>query len=211
MTGVSIHNRFLSMSKVSRPQLTLVATALLVAVATIGCTPSPDANQPAAPATPAQPAAVESGMMAPLTQEQVGARYSVAGTPVLINEGRALRITVSVANTGSVAISSKGDKPVNLAISLVDGTGAVVAQDFVRVALPDDGIAAGASAEVVAEVPVQDVLGKSLKIGLVQETVAWFSDFKVESLDYGPLTTCEDQGKQAVCKDGVALPHAEQP
>ncbi|MFS8441986.1 glycosyltransferase [Xanthomonas campestris pv. raphani] len=142
------------------------------------------------------------GMSTPLTQDQVGARYAIASEPGLVNNGELVRIAVSVTNSSKVAINSKGTLPVNLAISLVDSSGALSTKDFVRAVLPAEGIPAGASAEVIAEVPAQAVIGKSLRFGLVQEGVAWFSDFKIEPLDYGPFTSCAYQGKQTICGAG---------
>lgn len=171
-----------------------------------GCARSPeDKPQSAAPESQASPTADTAAMNVPLTPDQVGARYRISREAVLTNGGQAIRTIVAVTNTGKVAINSHGSKPINLAISLVDDSGKVVAQDFVRSALPADGIAAGHTADVTTEVPVQPVLGKRLRFGLVQESVAWYSDFKVEPLDYGPLSACESASAGPVCKDGQPL------
>lgn len=196
------------MNKISKRQFYLCAAALAAAIAISGCSKSPEA-EPVAEAAPAAEVAA-SPMAAPLTQGQVGAQYRIAAEPVLVNNGEVVRTVVSVTNTGAIGINSNGNLPVNLAISLVDLNGTAVAQDFVRAPLPASGIPAGGSADVVAEVPASEVAGKALRFGLVQETVAWFSDFKIAPLDYGPLTSCEDQGKPTLCgKDGKPLVHAE--
>ncbi|MCC4614629.1 glycosyltransferase [Xanthomonas campestris pv. asclepiadis] len=184
--------------------VSLGTVAILATVITLaGCSKSPEADQPATSAPQQTATASEApGMTTPLTQEQVGARYAIVSDPVVANNGELIRTVVSVTNAGKETLSSKGTLPVNLAISLVDSSGAVSAKDFVRAPLPADGIPAGASAEVIAEVPAQAVVGKSLRFGLVQEGVAWFSDFKIEPLDYGPFTSCADQGKQTICGAG---------
>jgi hypothetical protein len=189
------------------PLLRYAAVALTAAMAITGCSESPGPEQAAQPA----PAVTETapnvpGMTEALTQPQVGAEYSIVAAPVLAQDGTVVRTVIGVKNAGTVAINSNGKFPVNLAVSLVDDTGTMVSKDFVRVGLPAEGIAAGASAEVVADVLAKEVLGKTLRFGLVQEGVAWYTDFNVAPLDYGPLTTCEDHGKQTVCgKDGKPL------
>lgn len=185
------------------PLSSATVVALATAITFTGCSESPDAGQ-AASAAPQKAASASDapGMSMPLTQEQVGARYAIVSDPVIANSGEVIRAVVSVTNAGKFTISSKGKLPVNLAISLVDASGVVSAKDFVRAPLPPEGIPAGASAEVVAEVPAEAVVGKSLRFGLVQESVAWFSDFKIEPLDYGPFTKCADQGKQTFCGAG---------
>ncbi|APP79385.1 glycosyltransferase [Xanthomonas gardneri] len=204
MRGTFIQPRSLLMKYFVKTPVSLGTAAVLATVITFaGCSKSPEVDPPATAAPqPAAPAAEAAGMTAPLTQEQVGARYAIVSDPVIANNGELVRTVVSVTNTGKATISSKGTLPVNLAISLVDGSGAVSEKDFVRAPLPAEGIAAGASAEVVAEVPATAVIGKSLRFGLVQEGVAWFSDFKIDPLDYGPFTSCADQGKQTLCGAG---------
>ncbi|MFA4914602.1 MULTISPECIES: glycosyltransferase [Stenotrophomonas] len=213
MKGITIHHRVSPMNKISKSQFSLcAAAALATAIAVSGCSKAPEADQAAqtAPAA-AAPVAEAPDMTTPLTQEQAGAQYAITAEPVLVNNGETLRTVVSVTNTGKVAISSKGKLPVNLAISLVDPSGEMVARDFVRASLPAAGIAAGASADVITEVPAKDVVGKSLRFGLVQEAIVWFSDFNVATVDYGPLTACDDQGKPTICgKDGKPLQHVAQ-
>ncbi|CAD0306938.1 glycosyltransferase [Xanthomonas hortorum] len=184
--------------------VSLGTVAILATVITLAaCSKSPEVDQPATAAPQQAATASEApGMTTPLTQEQVGARYAIVSDPVIANNGELIRTVVSVTNAGKETVSSKGTLPVNLAISLLDSSGAVSAKDFVRAQLPADGIPAGTSAEVIAEVPAQAVVGKSLRFGLVQEGVAWFSDFKIEPLDYGPFTSCADQGKQTICGAG---------
>lgn len=213
MNAITIHHRVSPMNKISKSQLSLCAAAALVTtIAVSGCSKAPEAEQaPQAASAPAAAVVEAADMATPLTQEQVGAQYTIAAEPVLVNNGETLRTVVSVTNTGKVAISTKGKLPVNLAVSLVDGAGAIVNREFVRVALPAQGIPEGGTADVVAEAPTKDAVGKSLRFGLVQEGVAWFSDLNVATLDYGPLTTCEDQGKPTICgKDGKPLQHAAQ-
>ena len=194
------------------------ATAFAFALALTACNKSPEAPEgaedqaaPAAAETPATAAqtAQEPGMDVPLTQEQAGAKYSIKSEPVIAGNQDILRMIITVENTGSTAILSKGKMPVNLAISLVDDAGNYTARDFIRASLPAEGISAGSSAEVVTEVPLKDVIGKTLRFGLVQEGVAWYSDFNVTPIDYGPFTTCSEQGKSTVCgKDGKPLQKA---
>lgn len=197
------------MNKFSKSQLSLcAAAALATAIAVTGCSESPKAEQAGqpAPATTAAPVVEAPGLTAPLTQEQVGAQYSIASEPVLVQNGEVIRTVVSVTNTGTIAINSNGKLPVNLAVSLMGGPNEELSRDFVRAVLPANGIPVGGSVEVVTEVPAKDVVGKSLRFGLVQEGVVWFTDFNVAALDYGPLTNCEDQGKPTVCgKDGKPL------
>lgn len=200
------------MNNISKLKLSLSAASLAVTVAMSGCSKSPDAGPTAQVSSEvAAPSIAAPAMTAPLTQDQVGAQYHIAAGPVLAQNGEVLRTVVSVTNAGAVAINSNGKFPVNLAISLVDKNGAAVAQDFVRAPLPASGIPAGGSADVVTEVPADKVAGNTLRFGLVQESVAWYSDFKIAPLDYGPFTSCEDQGKQTLCgKDGKPLASAEQ-
>lgn len=213
MKCIPIHTRFLRMNKISKHQFTLCAAALAAAIALSACSKGPESEQAAQPAaTPAatSPVAEGAAMTAALTQDQAGAEYRITAEPVLVQNGEVIRTVVAVKNTGKTLISSHGSLPVNLAVSLVDGAGQMVNREFVRVSLPGEGIAAGATADVVADAKAADVVGKGLRFGLVQEGVAWFSDLNVATLDYGPLTTCQDQGKQTICgKDGKPLVNAE--
>jgi len=206
MKGISTNDRLFTMSHTSHaPLLRYAAVALTAAIAITGCSESPNADQAVQPA----PAAAESasnlpGMTEALTQPQVGAEYRISAEPVLAQDGLVVRTVVGVKNTGTVAINSNGKFPLHLAVSLVDEAGKMVALDFVRVNLPAEGIPAGGSADVVAEVPAKGVVGHFMRFGLVQEGVAWYTDFNVAPLDYGPLTSC--QGKDTVCgKDGKPL------
>lgn len=183
-----------------------VAVALAAALAISGCSESPSSGSDGQ--TVAGPVAAPVGpqMNEPLTQLQVGAEYALVAEPVLVQNGEFVRAVVKVKNSGTVAINSTGKYPVNFAISVADGAGKVILLDFVRVALPAAGIPAGGTVELVAQVPVKAVVGNSMRFGLVQEGVAWYSDLNVTPLDYGPLTSCEDQGRQAICgKDGKPL------
>lgn len=209
MKKFSIHKKSSIMKKMNKSRHVVgAAVVLAAAIVVTGCSESPntakssaDAQQPAAAAVPE----VE-GISSPIPQEQVGARYAVLAEPVLVKNGEVLKVVVNVTNTGKVAVNSKGQMPVNLAVSLVDGAGAMVKQEFVRAPLPPQGIPAGGSADVIAEVPAQAVAGNTLRFGLVQEAVAWYSDYKIQPLDYGPFSSCEDQGKPTLCgKDGKPL------
>jgi len=214
MKGVSIHHRFSLMKLDSKSPLSICATAVLaasIALTFAGCSKAPEAEAPAA-AAPAEVAPASAGvaMKAALTPEQVGAQYAIAANPALIQNGELVRTVVKVTNTGTVAINSGGQMPVNLAISLIDKNGEVVAQDFVRASLPAEGIEPGATADVVTEVPAADLAGKGLRFGLVQEAVAWYSTMNVAPLDYGPLSSCDDQGKKTLCgADGKPLSTAQ--
>jgi outer membrane murein-binding lipoprotein Lpp len=204
------------MNKISTAPYTLCAAALVAALAVAGCSKSPEVGAERAEnaAAPVQtPVVAETaGMAVPLTQDQVGAQYRIAAEPMFAQNGEVVRTVVSVSNTGKVAISSKGKLPVNLAISLVDKDGAFVARDYIRASLPAEGIPAGSSADVITEVPAKDVAGKSLRFGLVQEAVAWYSDFNVAPVDSTLLTGCENQGKSTLCgKDGKPLANADMP
>lgn len=209
MKILSIHEKSSIMKKMNKsPRVVGAAIALAAAIVVTGCSKSPnDTVQPAADAQqPAAAAPEVEGISAPIPQDQVGAQYAVSAEPVLVKNGEIMKVVVKVTNTGKVAVNSKGKMPVNLAISLVDGAGAMVKQEFVRATLPPQGIPAGGSADVVAEVPAQAVAGNTLRFGLVQEAVAWYSDYKIQPLDYGPFNSCEDQGKQTLCgKDGKPL------
>jgi hypothetical protein len=192
------------------PRFRYAAVALSAALAITGCSETPDADQAAQPA-PAESVASSLPVMAEaLTQQQVGAEYRVRAAPALVQNGAVVRTVIEVKNTGTTSINSNGKFPIHLAISLVDGAGKMIALDFVRATLPAEGIPVGGSADVVAEVPAKGVVGHAMRFGLVQEGVAWYSDFNVAPLDLGPLTSCADQGKQTVCgDDGKPLPVAE--
>ncbi|AOD15872.1 glycosyltransferase [Xanthomonas fragariae] len=209
MKNLSIHKKSSIMKKMKKSRRVVgAAIALAAAIVVTGCSKSPNNNaQQSADAQQSAAAAPEvEGISAPIPQDQVGARYAVSAEPVLFKNGEILKVVVNVTNTGKVAVNSKGKMPVNLAVSLVDGAGAMVKQEFVRVPLPPQGIPAGGSADVVAEVPAQAVAGNTLRFGLVQEAVAWYSDYKIQPLDYGPFNSCKDQGKPTLCgKDGKPL------
>lgn len=214
MKGVSIHHRFSSMKLNSKSPLSVCATAVLaasIALTISACSKSPETEAPA-DAAPAEvaPASANVAMTAALTPEQVGAQYAIAVSPALVQNGELVRTVVKVTNTGTVAINSGGQMPVKLAISLIDKNGEMLAQDFVRASLPAQGIEPGATADVVTEVPSADLAGKGLRFGLVQEAVAWYSSMNVAPLDYGPLSSCEDQGKKTLCgTDGKPLSAAQ--
>jgi len=214
MKGISIHHRFSLMKLESKSPLSLCATAVLaasIALTVAGCSKSPEPEAPvnAAPA-PVEPVTADPAMTAALTPEQIGAQYAITGSPALVQNGEMVRTIVKVTNTGTVAINSGGQMPVKLAISLIDKNGEMLAQDFVRASLPVQGIEPGATADVVTEVPAADLAGKGLRFGLVQEAVAWYSTMNVAPLDYGPLSSCEDQGKKTLCgTDGKPLSSAQ--
>lgn len=207
MMGISTHIRFPRMNSISKLQLTLCAGALVATFLVSGCSESPETGKPEAAAPAASPTpTVVGGMTEPLAQDLVGAQYRIAAEPLLVQNGELIRTVVSVTNSGKVAINSRGKLPVNLAISLVDGSGSMISRDFVRASLPDEGIPAGGSADVVTEVQAKYVVDKGLRFGLVQEGVAWFSDLNVATLDSGILSACEDQGKRTICgKEGKPL------
>lgn len=214
MKAISIHHRFSLMKFDSKSPLSLCATAVLaasIALTFSGCSKSPEAEAPAE-AAPAEvtPASTGVAMTAALTPEQVGAQYSIVGAPVLAQNGELVRTVVKVTNSGTVAINSGGQMPVKLAISLIDKNGEMLAQDFVRASLPAEGIEPGSTADVVTEVPSADLADKGLRFGLVQEAVAWYSTMNVAPLDYGPLTSCDDQGKKTLCgTDGKPLSNTQ--
>ncbi|WP_315387407.1 glycosyltransferase [uncultured Stenotrophomonas sp.] len=195
------------MNKISKVQLSFLVVAMAAVLTVSGCSESPNqANSDAAAPPAPTPQATTPGMTAALTPEQAGAQYHLQTEPTLAQDGQVIRAVVSITNSGKVAVNSRGTLPVNLGVSVIDASGAMVTRDFVRASLPLDGIPVGGSADVVAEVPSKDVIGKGLRFGMVQEGVAWYSDLNVPALDYGVLTACEDQGRQTICgKDGKPL------
>ena len=165
----------------------------------VGCSKAPEpAEQGADVLVSSQPMAV-SEINEPLAQGDVGARYLMNEAPQLEQGGQILRIPLLVKNTGSSPLLSQGQRPVNLGISLLDDSGQIMELDFSRSPLPEGGIAAGAESTVVVDLPAERVVGKKLRFGLVQESVAWFSDLGVVPLDYGPIAHCENSGIKTLC------------
>ena len=112
-----------------------------------------------------------------------------------------LEIAVKVTNTGSVELSSDMQPPVNLGVQIMGDDGTVTsaggARDFKRVALPS--IVPGASATVIAEVPVSARIdNRTLSLDLGQEGVAWFSQYGQPTLRVGPFRVCDRQ----ICTEG---------
>lgn len=175
-----------------------------------GCSEFPESSRSATADSPAAVHLSAPSMTGPLGKEQVGANYSLVGEPVLTQDDAVVRTIIAVNNRGTVRITSGGTMPVHLAISLIDGEGGMVAQDFIRAGLPAAGIEPGATVDVVTEVPADQAVGNGLRFGLVQESVAWYSAMDVAPLDYGPLTRCENDGRSTVCgSDGRPLAQAQ--
>ena len=110
------------------------------------------------------------------------ASYAASAPPFLLPGGQTL-LPVTVTNTGTATWPAGGAAPVHLATHLLGPNGSVVVWDGARTALPMD-IPPGAIVQtsVVVAAPLTPGAYK-LRIDLVQEGVAWFSQLGVPTLD----------------------------
>lgn len=188
---------------------------VLILGAAIGLSLAGCKNQsdPAAEASTAKPeAAAPAPASAPapaprpdvLKPDQVAITIELESPAKLTADGRSLEVPVKIVNNGTAAISSELQPAVNVGVQILADDGTLTspgaARDFSRTKLPL--IEPGASASVVVNVPVSAKIdGRKLSIGLVQESVAWFSSYGQPTLAIGPFKLCEDkvcdmEGKQ---------------
>lgn len=181
-------------------KLTLPALGVVACIAIAACTRTEDVPSTAAPAaTPEVAAKAPPPRPDVLKADMVGVRIELASEPLLDAATSRINIPVRITNNGKVALSSDLQPPVRIGVQILgeDGTakspGAV--RDFVRATLPR--VEPGQSVDVTVSVPMQDrIAGRRLDIGLVQESVAWFSSFGQAGLQVGPFARCGE----ALCK-----------
>jgi len=114
--------------------------------------------------------------------ELVSARHAPLGA------GRGIHLEVRATNTGSRDwISAKVPGQVNLGVHLLAADGSLLNNNFGRVRLPGGTVAAGQSVVFSGTVPLPQPAGDAgwrLRLDLVAELVAWFSDVgKTHCLD----------------------------
>jgi len=160
-------------------------------------------QQPAAGSATAAPAASANT----LTADQVNVQMTLQGAPTLSADGQSIDVTVTVANHGTVVLSSTGANPVTLGAHSADANGTIVDNDLARANLPD--IASGGQATVTIQLPLDKTLGKSAQILPVQENVAWFDTWGTKPLVVGPFNNCASAATGKVCgADGKSLASA---
>ena len=198
-----------------KSQLAIVAGVLLLAA----CGPRPAQQADTTPA--AQPAVTQAdqpagsatypagyGIDAPIARDDVATSLALTGAPRYRAKDDMLLFDVAVTNNGKVPLVSAGKAPVRIAVTLAGPEGVDKApgtRKFARAMLPL--IAPGSTGQVVVKVPVEPLLGLSVRAELVQEGVAWWSrGFRQPVLNVGVFQRC-DGAPNTVC-DAAGAPVA---
>lgn len=182
----------------------LIALPAAIALALAACSSGQDQAASTQPtATDASIAATAAPADA-LTAGQVNVQMTLQGAPTLSADGQSIDVAVTLANHGTVALSSTGPDPVNLGAHSADAAGRVIDNDLARASLPE--LASGGQATVTIQLPIDKTLGKSAQILPVQENVAWFDTWGTKPLVVGPFNTCANAADGKVCgADGKPL------
>ena len=208
MTPAALAVRTLSVLSLALALAACGDDAATPAPATDSATAAP-ADAPAdaptdAPAAAPTPAVV---LDDPIPRDAIATRLERVSDPVHVVADDQLEFDVVVHNDGSADLTSDGSRPVQLGVTLAGPDGVDAApgvRDFGRVRLPL--IEAGDSARVTVRVPVEPLLGLTVRLELVQELVAWFGLHHQEpTLDVGTFARCAD-GKALCDAGGQPLP-----
>lgn len=105
-----------------------------------------------------------------------GARYRVVSSPEAAPRGETFTVSLEVTNTSSFTWPAAGPTPVRASYHWSDAGGRIVIWDGVRTSLPTD-VAPGATVTLEVAVLAPPLEGSHLlRLDLVQDGVAWFSD-----------------------------------
>ena len=142
-----------------------------------------------------------------LSPEDLITELAMVEAPAYVAETDTLRFRVRVTNYGSAVLTGEGEHPVALGVVHVDAADETVFQPIAvasRDTLPVIG--EGESGEVRVEVPAESILGKSLRLDLFQQNVAWFGkNYGLPVLLAGPFSRCDGAEGTLCNSDGTAL------
>lgn len=150
----------------------------------VAATAAPEVTAPAAaPAAPPRPDALKA--------DQVSIALALESQPRIDAEKGVIEIPVKVTNNGSVALSGQSNPAVNIGVQVVGSDGTTASEgggvrDFSRTPLPVIEPGASATVLVVVQADARSN-GRKLKLDLVQEGVAWFSNLGQPVLEVGPF------------------------
>lgn len=172
--------------------ITSTMTTLVMVVILTACSQRGNESQPSGSTTEREDANV-AGANAALTAQQVKVSLEQVGALSYVAIDDSLVIRVRVTNNGPVPLPASGNNNVLLGgVQLTKGPSGnfdVRAREY-RSPLPAN-LEPMASIELDLRVPASDVIEGALKIGLVQENVAWFGEeFGQPTLSVGPLIKC---------------------
>lgn len=181
----------------------LLASSILSVFALAACGSSQQGSPSSAPGS-AQTEAISSTASA----EQYRAQMALVGQPSVTADGKNVKVTVTVTNSGMTAFGpATGSHGVTLGAHSIDATGKIVVQDLARGNLPQIG--PGATQQATILLPVSGVLGHSAELLPVEEGVAWFDAWGTKPLVVGPFEACSNSSVGAVCDaSGKPLPVA---
>lgn len=125
-----------------------------------------------------------------LRQGEVSIAIALDGEIKVDAARRVIGIPVKISNKGTVALSGKSNPPVNIGVQLLAADGTYTSKggvrDFHRT--PSPAIEPGASASILLAIPMRDdMIGRKVRVDMVQESVSWFSRWGQPTLEVGPL------------------------
>ena len=168
--------------------------------------PSASASAGATPATAEAPAAKPAAVReypadyvidAAIPRARVATRLTVVGEPGYSAADDTIDVMVRVNNDGKTALVGAGEAPVTLAVIDADG------EVLMRKRLPL--IPEGSSGRVRLRVPVAELAGGTMRIGLMQGGRSWTEKFDQTALELGPFQPCADTGAGYCGADGEPL------
>ncbi|MDF4025694.1 hypothetical protein P3W24_12025 [Luteibacter sp. PPL201] len=141
-----------------------------------------------------------------LHQQDVGVALSLVGVPALSADGSTINITIDINNVGRHALASAGSYPVHVGYHLIDLATGASTEGSVRAALTSS-IDVGTHEIVTLKAVASEALAKNklIRVGLVQEGVAWFQDWGQPTIDVGPYSACPASGTGHLCNTESAL------
>lgn len=194
----------------------LIATGLLVLTACSEPARQPNTTAPVegnVPAATNDPAPAPSypadyRIDQPIAAADIKTELALIGPPVYRAKDDMLLFDVEVTNDGKVPLVSAGKAPVRLAITLAGPDGVDTApgtRKFARAMLPL--ITEGTKGQAKVKVPVEPLLGLTVRAELVQEGIAWFSRaYKQPTLDIGTFQRCNSAAATLCDASGNPIP-----
>ena len=164
---------------------------------------SPAASAPTDAATPAGPA-----MDSAIDPGALGLTFRIIDGPYYDNATDQVAVKLELENTGASVLSSAGQFPVNLGLTIIGPDGTVSTPpgnlDFQRIPLAG-ALAPGTRTEIQALFPVGPTLGGTVVLDGVQEGVSWFGSYGKPTLTLGKFARCRGEADSLCDEAGEAI------